>query len=73
MTKQRIRIGAGCDMSGDRIPPAADLVERGARDYLCCECLAERTIAHEALDRARHSRRGYRRRWPATCASRRTS
>jgi hypothetical protein len=56
MSKQKIRIGAGCGMSDDRIPPA---VERGAGDYLCCECLAERTIAHEALDRARDPRHGY--------------
>ena len=59
MTKQRIRIGAGCGMSDDRIPPAVELVERGALDYLCCECLAERTIAREALDRARDPKRGY--------------
>jgi hypothetical protein len=59
MTKQQIRIGAGCGMSDDRIPPAVELVERGALDYLCCECLAERTIARESLDRARDPKRGY--------------
>ena len=46
-------------MSDDRIPPAVELVERGALDYLCCECLAERTIAREALDRTRDPGRGY--------------
>jgi hypothetical protein len=56
---QQIRIGAGCGMSDDRIPPAVELVERGALDYLCCECLAERTIARESLDRARDPKRGY--------------
>jgi len=59
MTKQQIRIGAGCGMSDDRIPPAVELVERGALDYLCCECLAERTIARESLDRARDPKRGF--------------
>jgi len=59
MSRQQVRIGAGCGMSDDRIPPAVELVERGALDYLCCECLAERTIARESLDRARDPRRGY--------------
>jgi Acyclic terpene utilisation family protein AtuA len=54
-----IRIGAGCGMSDDRIPPAVELIERGSLDYICCECLAERTIAREALDRARNPARGF--------------
>ncbi len=54
-----IRIGAGCGMSDDRIPPAVELIERGELDYICCECLAERTIAREALDRARNPARGF--------------
>ncbi len=54
-----IRIGAGCGMSDDRIPPAVELIERGKLDYICCECLAERTIAREALDRARNPARGF--------------
>lgn len=40
-----IRIGAGAGFSGDRIEPALDLVRRGGLDYICFECLAERTIA----------------------------
>lgn len=40
-----IRIGAGAGFSGDRIEPALDLVRRGELDYICFECLAERTIA----------------------------
>ena len=59
MAKRTIRIGAGSGMSDDRIPPAVELVERGALDYVCCECLAERTIAREALDRARNPGLGY--------------
>ena len=54
-----IRIGAGSGMSDDRIPPAVELIERGELDYICCECLAERTIAREALDRARNPARGF--------------
>lgn len=46
-------------MSDDRIPPAVELIERGELDYICCECLAERTIAREALDRARNPARGF--------------
>ncbi|MDE2007274.1 MAG: DUF1446 domain-containing protein [Rhodospirillales bacterium] len=55
----KLRIGAGSGMSDDRIPPAVELIERGGLDYLCCECLAERTIARESLDRARDPARGY--------------
>ncbi len=40
-----IRIGAGAGYSGDRIEPAIELAEHGGLDYLCFECLAERTIA----------------------------
>ncbi len=54
-----IRIGAGSGMSDDRIPPAVELIERGDLDYICCECLAERTIARESLDRARNPALGY--------------
>src|SRR4051794_40668375 len=59
MARKRIRIGAGSGMSDDRIPPAVELVERGELDFVCCECLAERTIAREALDRARNPGRGF--------------
>ncbi|HWN31416.1 MAG TPA: acyclic terpene utilization AtuA family protein, partial [Pseudonocardia sp.] len=44
MTARPLRIGAGAGFAGDRVPPAVDLVERGALDYLVLECLAERTI-----------------------------
>jgi hypothetical protein len=42
---ETIRIGAGAGYSGDRIEPAVELAEQGGLDYLCFECLAERTIA----------------------------
>jgi hypothetical protein len=45
MRRSVVRIGAGAGYSGDRIEPAVELAERGALDYLCFECLAERTIA----------------------------
>jgi hypothetical protein len=40
-----VRVGAGAGYSGDRIEPAVELAAQGALDYLCFECLAERTIA----------------------------
>jgi hypothetical protein len=40
-----VRIGAGAGYAGDRIEPAVDLARRGDLDYLCFECLAERTLA----------------------------
>ena len=40
-----IRIGAGAGFAGDRIEPALELLREGALDYICFECLAERTIA----------------------------
>ena len=54
-----VRVGTGAGMADDRIYPAVQLLERGELDYLVCECLAERTIARESLDRARHPDRGY--------------
>jgi hypothetical protein len=54
-----LRVGVGAGYSDDRIPPAVELIERGELDYIVCECLAERTIAREALDRARRPGRGF--------------
>lgn len=54
-----IRIGAGAGYSGDRIPPAAELAERGELDYLVFECLAERTIALAQLQRSQDARLGF--------------
>jgi hypothetical protein len=48
-----IRIGAGAGFAGDRIEPAVELVEQGELDFLCFECLAERTIALAQLARQR--------------------
>jgi hypothetical protein len=43
MAKQVIRIGTGSGWWGDRIEPAATVVERGNLDYLCFETMAEAT------------------------------
>jgi len=40
-----IRIGSGAGFGNDRINPSAVLLEKGNLDFLCLECLAERTIA----------------------------
>lgn len=53
MTRTKtLRIGAGAGYSGDRIPPAVELAEKGELDYLVFECLAERTIALAQLQRS---------------------
>lgn len=49
MAKKIVRIGAGAGYAGDRWDPAVELAEEGDIDYLAFECLAERTIAREAL------------------------
>lgn len=54
-----LRIGAGAGYSGDRIPPAAELAEKGELDYLVFECLAERTIALAQLERSKDSQLGF--------------
>jgi len=56
---KKIRIGCGAGFSDDRIPPGVEIVERGELDYLVMECLAERTIARETLDRTRDPTKGY--------------
>ena len=54
-----LRLGAGAGYSGDRIPPALELAEKGALDYLVFECLAERTIALAQLQRSQDARFGF--------------
>lgn len=58
-SRTSIRIGAGAGYSGDRIPPAIELADKGALDYLVFECLAERTIALAQLERSQDARRGF--------------
>ncbi|HVY17429.1 MAG TPA: acyclic terpene utilization AtuA family protein [Rhodopila sp.] len=59
MAKDRIRIGCGAGFADDRIPPGVEIVERGELDYLAMECLAERTIARETLDKKKDPDKGY--------------
>ena len=59
MARDRIRIGCGAGFSDDRIPPGVEIVEKGDLDYLAMECLAERTIARESLDRSKDPSKGY--------------
>ena len=54
-----VRVGTGAGMADDRTYPAVQLLERGELDYLVCECLAERTIARESLERSRNPNLGY--------------
>ena len=58
-SKKTLRIGAGAGYSGDRIPPAVELAEKGDLDYLVFECLAERTIALAQLERSRNPALGF--------------
>ncbi|OLY94325.1 Protein of unknown function [Cnuella takakiae] len=57
--KQVVRIGCGAGFSGDRLEPAAILVEGGKLDYLVLECLAERTIALAQKRMAADPTKGY--------------
>jgi hypothetical protein len=54
-----IRIGAGAGYAGDRWEPALELIETSGLDYLCFECLAERTIALGQIERRKDAARGY--------------
>lgn len=54
-----IRIGAGAGYAADRWEPALELIETSRLDYLCFECLAERTIAMGQMERRRDPQRGY--------------
>lgn len=59
MNTSTLRIGAGAGYSGDRIPPAVELAEKGQLDYLVFECLAERTIALAQLERSQQPDAGF--------------
>lgn len=56
---KKIRIGAGAGYSGDRIEPAVELAEKGEIQYLCFECLAERTIAIAQQAKMKNPDAGY--------------
>jgi hypothetical protein len=56
---KKIRLGSGAGYSGDRIEPAVELAEKGEIQYLCFECLAERTIAIAQQAKMKDSALGY--------------
>ena len=58
-TSFSVRIGTGAGMADDRIEPAVQLLQTGQLNYMVCECLAERTIAREALNRINAPEKGY--------------
>ena len=56
---KKIRLGSGAGYSGDRIEPAVELAEKGDIQYLCFECLAERTIAIAQQAKMKDPSQGY--------------
>ncbi|SMC55404.1 acyclic terpene utilization AtuA family protein [Papillibacter cinnamivorans] len=54
-----IRIGGGAGFSEDDLEPALDLMKYGDIDYICFECLAERTIAIAQQQKLANPRKGY--------------
>ena len=54
-----IRIGSGAGFSNDRVEPGIELLEKGALDYFCLECLAERTIAIAQKEKTSNPDIGY--------------
>ncbi|WP_245592576.1 acyclic terpene utilization AtuA family protein [Actinomadura rifamycini] len=64
-----MRIGCGAGFAGDRVEPAADLLDRGDLDVLVLECLAERTIALGHRRRLRDPAHGYEPRLRARLAA----
>lgn len=56
---KHIRIGSGAGYGGDRLEPALTLMEQGNLDYICFECLAERTIALAQKEKKAQPDKGY--------------
>ena len=54
-----VRVGEGAGTSRSWIEPAVELARRGQLDYLCLECLAERTVAFAQLARLANPNAGY--------------
>jgi hypothetical protein len=61
MTDKVVRLGAGMAFWGDRVQPAALMVERADIDYLCCDHLAELTMSILAKQRSKNPDLGYTR------------
>ncbi len=56
---KKIRIGSGAGYAGDRLEPALVLLEKGNLNYICFECLAERTIAMAQQEKRMNPQKGY--------------
>ena len=54
-----IRIGSGAGYAGDRLEPSLELIEKGGLNYICYECLAERTIAIGQQAKLKDPEKGY--------------
>lgn len=54
-----IRIGSGAGYAGDRLEPSLELIAKGNLDYICYECLAERTIALGQQAKLKNPAKGY--------------
>jgi Protein of unknown function (DUF1446). len=54
-----IRIGSGAGTALDIVEPAIDILKKGDLDYLCFECLAERTLAMANIEKFHDSTKGY--------------
>lgn len=60
-----VRIGAGQGFYGDTVDGALDVARHGDVAYICCDALAELTMAILQRDRMRDPARGYTRDLPA--------
>ncbi len=56
---KKIRIGSGAGFGNDRFLPAVDLLRDGELDFLCLECLAERTVAMAQQQKLMNPDKGY--------------
>lgn len=56
---RKLRIGSGAGYAGDRLEPSIELIEKGDLDYICYECLAERTIAIAQQNKLKDPSKGY--------------
>lgn len=54
-----IRIGGGAGYAGDRLEPSLELIKKAKLDYICYECLAERTIAIGQQSKLNDKTKGY--------------
>jgi len=57
--KEVIRVGCGSAYADDDLRPAFELAEKGNLDYICFDCLAERTLALAQLRRLNDPSKGY--------------